>query len=296
MSGSLAQFACPYCGRKKVWKPELAGKQGKCACGQIIMVPRTPPGGAAEPEPFLLRESGDDEELKLAPEPPRPVRRPPVAAAAAAPVAAEHDDPSGGSTTAVAAPPARPTPKIQVDPTKLMGHKRLTREAPVDDSFKFSLVRDGVLPAILIVVGAVLSVTAGAYQGDQRWLGIEHVLGPVTLNVATGLGLVVAAVFAASAMGGICFREPFGLIIYKLCAIALAPGALGQLSQAYIGGFNGDMAAVFVALACYAALFCLLFKMSAADRVACVALIFIIRSGVAYLIFRLEGAKQGSDI
>lgn len=295
MSGSSAQFACPYCGKKKVWKPELAGKQGKCACGQIIMVPRTPPGGAAaELEPFLLREPGDDEELKLAPEPPRPVRRAPVVAAA--PVAADHDEPSGGASTAVAAPPVRSAPKIQVDPTKLLGHKRLQREAPVDDSFKFSVIRDGVLPAILIVVGAVLCVTAGAYQGDQRWLGIEHVLGPVTLNVAAGLGLVVGAVFAASAMGGICFREPFGLIVYKLCAIALAPGALGQLSQAYIGGINGDMAAVFVSLACYAALFCLLFKMSAADRVACVALIFIIRSGVAYLIFRLEGAKQGSDI
>jgi hypothetical protein len=294
MSGSSAQFACPYCGKKKVWKPELAGKQGKCACGQIIMVPRTPPGAAAEPEAFLLREAGDDEELKLAPEPPRPVRRAPVIAAAA-PAAVEHE-PAGTSATAVAAPPARSTPKVQVDPTKLMGHKRLQREAPVDDSFKFSLVRDGVLPAVLIVVGAVLCVTAGSYQGDQRWLGIEHVLGPVTLNVVTGLALVIVAVFAASAMGGVCFQEPFGLIIYKLCAIALAPGALGQLSQAYIGGFNGDMAAVFVALACYAALFCLLFKMSAADRVACVALIFIIRSGVAYLIFKMEGAKHGSEI
>jgi hypothetical protein len=296
MSGSPAQFACPYCGKQKVWKPELAGKQGKCACGQIIMVPRTRPGeGGADREPLVLREPGDDEELKLAPEPPRPVRRPPVVAAP--PVATEHEDAGGGSATAVAAAPSRATAKVQIDPTKLMGrHKPLTREARADDSFKFSMIRDGVLPGVLIVAGLCLCVAAGSYQGDQRWLGIEHVLGPVTLNIAAGLALVIAAVYAASAMGGVCFQEPIALVIYKLCAIALVPGAVGQLSGAFIGGFNGDMAAVFVSLAGYAALFCLLFKMAAADRVACVALIFIIRAGVTYLIFRLEGAKEGSDI
>src|SRR5439155_26333221 len=52
---------------------------------------------------------------------------------------------------------------------------------------------------------------------------------------------IFAAVFAASAMGGVAFQEKVPVVIYKLCAVALAPGALGGLVGNYIGGINGNI-------------------------------------------------------
>lgn len=222
-----------------------------------------------------------EEELKLAPVAP-PVRK--VAMIA----------PQSASTLQQDSP-ATPAMKVAVDPTKLMYRKRLAPE-PVKQPPAFSPARDGVLPGILIAAGLALCVVAGRYQGDGQWFPIHAVIGPVALDILTGLALVIGAVFAASAMGGVAFHEPVPLIIYKLAAIALAPGAVGQIAGAYIGGYNGDIARVFVSLGCYIALFVLLFHLAMSDRVVCVTLIFIIRAAVTYLIFRFQGAKQGSAI
>ncbi len=37
------RFSCGACGKTFKWKPEIAGKKGKCACGASIMVPMTAP-------------------------------------------------------------------------------------------------------------------------------------------------------------------------------------------------------------------------------------------------------------
>src|SRR5436305_592896 len=83
--------------------------------------------------------------------------------------------------------------------------------------------------------------------------------------------------------------EPPPVVILKLCAVALAPGAVGSLADHWIGGFNGNMAGAFVAIGCYFALFLLLFRLPVSDQVVCVLILWIIRAGVAYLAFRLEG-------
>ena len=41
MEGALT-FSCGSCGRKHPWKKQLAGRQGKCKCGQILTVPSEP--------------------------------------------------------------------------------------------------------------------------------------------------------------------------------------------------------------------------------------------------------------
>src|SRR3977135_2812400 len=46
-----SHFACPSCGGKKVWKPQLAGKRAKCSCGQVITVPAQAPGQREEVAP-----------------------------------------------------------------------------------------------------------------------------------------------------------------------------------------------------------------------------------------------------
>ena len=40
------KFSCPSCGKEYKWKPELAGKKGKCKCGGVLAIPARPPGSA----------------------------------------------------------------------------------------------------------------------------------------------------------------------------------------------------------------------------------------------------------
>src|SRR3954452_5612073 len=44
MAASMeARFACEECGRAYRWKPELAGRELKCACGSVITAPAQRP-------------------------------------------------------------------------------------------------------------------------------------------------------------------------------------------------------------------------------------------------------------
>jgi hypothetical protein len=63
----------------------------------------------------------------------------------------------------------------------------------------------------------------------------------------------------------------------------------------YIGGINGNIAGPLVSIAFYLLLFMLLFRLPMSDQVTCVMLLWIMRAGVAYLIFRYEGYKNGSE-
>lgn len=36
-------ITCQQCGRAFAWKPAIAGKKGKCACGQVLSIPAAPP-------------------------------------------------------------------------------------------------------------------------------------------------------------------------------------------------------------------------------------------------------------
>jgi hypothetical protein len=47
------KFSCPSCAKEYRWKPELAGKKGKCKCGGVLAIPASPPRAAeAEPDAF----------------------------------------------------------------------------------------------------------------------------------------------------------------------------------------------------------------------------------------------------
>src|SRR5688572_25349404 len=49
--GAVGSITCGQCGRSYRWKPELAGRQAKCACGKMIDVPAAPPPAAARSAP-----------------------------------------------------------------------------------------------------------------------------------------------------------------------------------------------------------------------------------------------------
>jgi hypothetical protein len=44
------KFKCENCAREYVWKPELAGRRGKCKCGAAVTVPTVDPETVAVPE------------------------------------------------------------------------------------------------------------------------------------------------------------------------------------------------------------------------------------------------------
>ena len=84
------KFACASCGKEYKWKPELAGKRGKCKCGGVLSIPAEPPVDEPEPEPNFddLYDISDDAPRKApahtAAAPPPPL---PATAVAAAPTA-----------------------------------------------------------------------------------------------------------------------------------------------------------------------------------------------------------------
>src|SRR5688572_18506605 len=62
---TTAQFACEICGRKYRWKPALAGRKVKCACGEEMLCPPVAPA------------DGDDLYDVVQPEPQPAVNAPP---------------------------------------------------------------------------------------------------------------------------------------------------------------------------------------------------------------------------
>ena len=106
------KFNCPGCGKEYKWKPELAGKKGKCKCGSVFVVPAKAvkpvpapapvpaPVPVPAPQPELEEDTYDvaagdvaagtsaQEDAMVAPPPPPPLpasspRRAPISAATA---------------------------------------------------------------------------------------------------------------------------------------------------------------------------------------------------------------------
>lgn len=300
MSLESPHFSCPVCGGRKSWKPHLAGKRAKCACGHILTVPTEPPRLAAAPivpatfeEAFAAAAKDQNDQpdfanpaptLSVAPAAARPAFTPP-------PVVIEREEADGSISTVGTV--ARKI--VRSETAALPRRKGLQREEKPSEP-AVSPLRDFVLPGILIAAGVALCLLDGTYKGDEVWVSLHTAVGPVIVNMLVSLAFAIGAVFVASAMGGVAFHEPIPVIIYKLCAVALAPGALGSLATHWIGGINGDIAGVFLGITCYFLLFLILFRLAMTDRVVCVMLLFIIRTAVAYMMFKLQGIKNGNDI
>jgi hypothetical protein len=287
-----SHFACPSCGGKKVWKPQLAGKRAKCSCGQVITVPAQAPGqreavtpSAPAHAPASFEEAFNEASVASA-APPSAVQRgvtfvpPPVL------IEREEED---GTVKKVAEVRGR---AVRTDTTTIPRRKGLQKEEKKPE-LPPSLVREYILPGILIAVGVWLCFVDGMYAGENGWKPLPSVMPSVMVNIVASLAFAVGAVFAASALGGVAFQEKVPVVIYKLCAVALAPGAVGSIAMHYLGvGINANMANAFLALALYFALFILLFRLPISDQVTCVMLILIIRTGVAYMTEKMVAAKS----
>ena len=93
MASDDPKFICPACGKQYRWKPELAGRSAKCACGGKLVVPAEPPGAnntlAPTPSPVAASVRSPDAlaaSVKTGPAPATPPLPPrPVAGGTACP-------------------------------------------------------------------------------------------------------------------------------------------------------------------------------------------------------------------
>jgi hypothetical protein len=286
MAQETLHFACPGCGGKKVWKPQLAGKRAKCSCGHVVTVPAEPPGAVVAPAhaPASFEEALNEAAAAPA-SAPASVQR--GATFVPPPVVIEREE-EDGTVKKVAEVRGR---AVRTDTTTIPRRKGLKKEEKKPE-LPPSVLREYILPGVFIVAGLFLCFLDGKYAGENGWKPLSQVTSAVTTNIVASLAFAIGAVFAASALGGVAFQEKVPVVIYKLCAVALAPGALGSLASNYIGGFNGHIANPFVAITFYLLLFLILFRLPMSDVVTCVMLLWIMRTGVAYLIFRLQEAKS----
>lgn len=268
---TVSRFACGTCGKKHVWKQEHIGKRGKCACGQIVVVP-------GEPE---SAQAPADDLYDIAE--PAPVAKPvnriaplPAAAVAAVPAAA-----TAGALKETAYVPTR----------------RPVLDEPQAPPREPNLFRDVLLPIVLVAMGVYLCFYNAMYIGpDYALAPFRQVLLSVSLQIVASLALVLGAVYVGSYIAGIAFEDPIWMTILKFCAVSLAPGAVGGIVDHWLGGINGNMAGVFASVALYFLLLWMLIKLTIQDYVVLVALVWIIRAFIMYMAFRIQGAKQGSDI
>jgi hypothetical protein len=256
---AIPRFTCPACARTNAWKQSLAGKNAKCACGQIITVPSFAPGVHAHMPAVASVGAATEQGLYAAdPEP----------------------------------PPAKPLSRSVM--AGIPYRKGLQPEPVAAPSKIPSEFRDVLLPIALIVAGLFATASDAMHGNAGNTIPLANVILPLSFNILIGLSLAVTAVLGGSMLAGIAFHGPMWQNILKLCSVALLPLALGSIVGRAVGGINGDIVSSLVAIGCYFALFWAVFTMAWSDRTVCVLLIWIIRSGVAYMIFRLTA--NGSPI
>jgi hypothetical protein len=152
MSEVITKFSCGACGRKHNWKKELAGRQGKCKCGQVITVPTEPDN--EDFGEYDLADAVADAERAAARMPPTIID--------------------------VAPPPPRPASSSKPAKSKpVPASPQINRR---DDDVLVDRNRDLIVPSVLTVVGATLYV---AYYINHYHLGFDAV-GSLIL----GLGLI----------------------------------------------------------------------------------------------------------
>jgi hypothetical protein len=196
---------------------------------------------------------------------------------------------------------AAPAPRATTDLSKsvmagIPYRKGLRPEPVVAPSAVPSQIRDVILPIALIVAGLIAAAVDAMQSTGAPDTTLGGVIGPLILNIFLGLSLAVLAVLGGSMAAGIAFEGPMWQNILKLCAVALLPLPIGSMAGRAVGGINGDIVSALISIGIYFAAFWAVFKMAWSDRTVCVLLIWIIRSGVAYAMFKLTGAMHGYSI
>ncbi|HEV2293605.1 MAG TPA: hypothetical protein VGR35_07105 [Tepidisphaeraceae bacterium] len=197
------KFACDACGRRYAWKPQLAGKKAKCACGAMMVVPQAE-APAADDAPDDLYGFAEDSL------PPATTARPLPATAASA----GQTGPALGGGGGVGALGYRSAP---------------TKENTKKDRFSFDEMthppRDLYIPVALLILG-LLGILAWAISwgaGPATMAIVSLITGAATL-IKTAILIGLAFIFAP--MLGVSFGDARTAIL-KFAAIVVFTDTVG---------------------------------------------------------------------
>lgn len=270
-----APILCPSCGKQFRWKPEMAGKRAKCKCGSVIAIP-------AEPNP--ARSSAEQDEYDIAPAPAE------AAKPQAAPVHAEQQP---GLSLAAAAAVLQRLGRTTAEVPR--AKERLMDDGPgVEEAFRPSIVRDFVLPAILIAAGIALAFVEAMRTGQTPAATVVAALPIVAIKLVIGVGLVLGGMFLAVVAAEVCFIGPLWLTAFKLTAVAIGVASVYGLLTHALGESAGAAAGTFAAIALYALFYWLLMRLDVKDTAICTIITFILVTGANYIAYKIEGARKDS--
>ncbi|MGD0465027.1 MAG: hypothetical protein ABSB74_21295 [Tepidisphaeraceae bacterium] len=253
MSSDVPKYSCGNCHRTYTWKKEVAGKRGKCKCGQMVTVPLHPPQAEpVEDDLYALAELSSDAKSAVIDR--APIVIPTAAVALAAPEALEYQRP---------AITARTPRSDRVDP--------LTGE--LYDPF-----RDYIAPAILLAAGfagiavyIIQKMGTGPLVGFAISIAFAIMLAvtlfktavltlaavPLAAYCDVNVGLLRTAIFKFA--GTILFGDI--AILWLIAAMQSA----GMISKKYDGGPAVWLVYLVVLAVVYHICFWYLFRLSGAD-------------------------------
>ena len=268
------QIHCASCGRNFKWKPELAGRTMKCPCGTALRVPAADaPAGADD----------DAGEYDVAEPPPAPaVARTTVAAVGLAAPPGSADAPHAAAL-AVNLPPQRK--RLQPEP----------RPDPVELDQR-STTRDWVVPTMLIVLGIALRFIEVTAASESPIRSAGPALATVITKLVLGVSLMLGGMFFAVQLLEVCFVGALPRIVYKLVAIAVAPGALYGLLTHVGGPMYGSLLGTFASVLAFGLLFWLLMRLDLKDASVCTLVTWILITAANYAAYRAEGMIRDSWI
>lgn len=281
MPEAMGKLVCGQCGKSYLWKPEYAGRTLKCKCGASIRAPgaasaaarpaartatvvpaRAPVTAPAAPPPEddienMLAQAGEYDVKDDAPALARPLSR----------AATVTLMPAGGGAAAVASPGS-----------PLLGYASSIRK-PVDESTEKARITDIYIPLALLVLGL------GAYIWDAHLWGINNLVGMagfILVKSIINLVLVFAALLIAIKLIDLGLG-PIGPALLKIAAVALLPGAVGDIVTIYTMG----MISWGVTILMYWALLYYLFEMDAGEFVMVTGIIWVVQTWVSTLLIIL---------
>jgi hypothetical protein len=322
-------FSCSACNKQYRWKPELAGKTVKCKCGQPLAVPRQPGGTpkAARPAPppppppkpksdgevdfdglYALAEGAESSssqdtgyrcpscQAELAPGSAvcmhcgidlRTGRRATTIATGSAP--------GGGS--AVAAAPAGGFSwgmKARAPSTSPRG---FTSDNIIYEGSKF---RSLYLPILLIVVGLIFYFGQLAMAEADEQLTRNMWVAFVAINFAADAVLIFIALIVAVKFLDMGFGA-LGPAVLKIFAIAIGPGAMGEIAYTALEKPMGELGAIItggvIAIMLYYTLIKVLFQLDLAETIRLTGLIYFLRRWVKFfLLMGLFAAFMGGSL
>ena len=317
MDGANPKMTCGGCGKSVAWKPEYAGKRLRCKCGFVMVGPPAPPAHVAPRPAAPAGATSGDGTMSAARGAAKPAMAPPPPAA---PAGHDVDDferlVAQAEEYAIADEPAQPAQQAQQQqprrrrsasaaqiplpgaavpagaagaavataPSPFLAYARAVPKKP-DESATTDQLRDFIVPLALIV-GGILT-----YFFDAHLRGLHN---PLLMSVFVLITCVINLILVFTAlMIGVKLIDlglgNFGPAMLKIVAVALLPGAVGDIVRFYSFG----LLSFGLSLLMYYVLLYYLFDMDGQEMSIVTGIIWLVQTWVGFLILALLFSTMG---